>query len=182
MASGVPKNGYRVFKKVICKICNTEMTYNGLTASHLPRTHLITKEEYIAKYGEIFPPKKEKLIECLECNKKFSTEFELSHHLNSIHKIKKEDYVLKYIFNNISQVCKCGCKQNVALLNKPPYKRDYISGHNPNGMEGRKHKFSSKEKMRTQAIQRKYKGSKSHNTIPEMIFEEWLKKNNIHIN
>jgi hypothetical protein len=133
----------RKVNKVNCLICNIEFSSVGLD-SHLKYKHKITSKEYKERYINI--DNSNFKFNCLICNNKFKTERLFSYHLNKEHNIKdKLIYINSYIFNNIKQLCKCGCNKEVKILKQYPYKRDYINGHNENGMKDKLHSNSSKD-------------------------------------
>ena len=122
---------------VECKICKNTYATVGMNG-HLRDTHNITVNSYIKKYGEyrkkyIDYNKRaiKNKIECKICKELFGSERLLTYHLRLIHNIKKLEYIKQYIFKNKMPKCKCGCKGNVTVLKKPPYKNDYIFGHWP---------------------------------------------------
>lgn len=146
----------------------TERGFNG----HV-RTHGLTIEEYVNKYGEYRKKKliennKDKKIQCLICKKWFWSDRKLSFHLKNVHNIKKKDYVREYIFKNEKQLCKCGCGKEVEILSYYPYRREYISGHNSigetNPMFRKSHKKQSKQKM-SKSAKKRINEYKKNNTI-----------------
>lgn len=172
--------------KHTCKLCNITFHMVGI-ATHLKDTHKISVIDYINQYGEYRPKQLIKLerlkhsnYKCIICNELVVSDRALSNHVRLKHGIHKTEYVKHYIFNDEKQLCKCGCGNEVALLTISPYRVNYISGHNPNGMIGRKHSEQSKRKMSKSAIKRitLSKGI-SHNTKPELEFKHFLDYNNI---
>lgn len=181
MPNGIPKSGKRNHRNVTCKICNAEMTYNGLTASHLPKKHEISKEQYELEYGKIIPDTRILSISCKICNEKFETERALSFHVRREHNLKKKNYIIQYYLNGKIPLCKCGCGNETSILPSSPWHRNYISGHNgkvENGMFGNTHSKNSKHKMRDKAIKRKLYNNKRDTTI-ELKFESILNELNI---
>jgi len=156
----------RVIKKLTCAICGKEYSSVGMFA-HIRDTHQITKEDYVTKFGE-YNSRKEKLdvvsagesgdITCLIDGKQFSTSRQLYGYIHRIHKLSADDYVLKYIFNGVKPTCKCGCGADVTMFPRPPYRVDYITGHNAIGAGNPNYKktstLSTREKMRIRALER----------------------------
>lgn len=164
----------RNIKIVKCLICANEFPSVGLD-SHLKYKHNITSKDYKAKY--IIIDKSNFKFNCLICDNKFKTERLFSYHLNKEHNIKdKLIYINEYIFNNEKQLCLCGCKKEVKILKQYPYKSDYISGHNENGMKGKLHQSNSKDIMRIKAVNRLVN---KDNTDIELKFKDLLERNNI---
>jgi hypothetical protein len=130
------KEGKRKIKKIQCKCCPCICSLSGFH-THLRDAHNLTPDQYVEKYGEYRPKQldykeraEQNQIQCLLCPEKFGSERLLTYHIRLVHKMNKMDYVKQIVFKNEIQVCKCGCGQRVALLNQPPYRVDYISGHN----------------------------------------------------
>lgn len=167
----------RNIKIIKCLICNIDFSSVGLD-SHLKHTHHISTKEYKLKYIVNNIDTSNYNFTCLICNEKFKTERLLSHHLRIKHEIEdKLLYINKYIFNDIKQLCKCGCNKEIKLIGQHPYRRDYISGHNENGMTSKMHNDTSKDKMRIKALNRVT--VKKDNTDIEIKFKDILEKNNI---
>ena len=168
---------------ITCKICNKTISIKGFNG-HVS-SHKETVSSYVEKYGEyrinsINRTEKLKKIQfiCKICNSEHISERELTYHIQSLHNMAKSEYVSKYIFNDSVQYCKCGCGAKVKLLNKHPYKRDYITGHNPNGMSGKLHNQETRKKMSIRAINRYFNNSKLDTSI-EIKFENFLIANNL---
>lgn len=177
------RKGIRKIPKHTCQLCKNIYSVIGM-GTHLRDTHNMTVTEYESRYNSFICPTRQKYFDnqnenftCKICNKIMSSSRALSFHIQKIHNIKLLDYVKQYIFNNIPQICACGCGTEVGYKSYPPYKNDYISGHN-NAMLNHKHTDKSKEKMSKAAISR-IKGSNKSNTMPEKIFKQWLDNNNI---
>jgi G:T-mismatch repair DNA endonuclease (very short patch repair protein) len=168
------KKRSRKIKKVLCKICNKEYSIVGMY-THLKHTHEMTVDEYVLKYGEYRPKyldynkrSNENNIICGVCGKdNFASHRHFSHHIRVDHDLDMVDYVQKYIFNNQPQLCECGCGQEVSLLKRPPYRRDFISGHNENPMSGSTHSEESRNAMSKVAMSRGLPSNKT-NTKPEL--------------
>ena len=144
---------------IICQICNKEIHRRGFHL-HL-KSHQITCQEYSKEFNDISIIKEKPKTHfikhetvCLICNKKFNSEKLLSYHIRLNHKLDKLDYIKQYVFKNVIQLCKCGCQERVSLLKQPPYRVDYISGHNPNGMIGKHHSNETKQLQSQKAILR----------------------------
>jgi len=94
----------------------------------------------------------------------------------------RKEYTIKHVFKYEKQLCKCGCEQEVKILRYPPYRREYISGHNSfgenNGMYGKIVTQETRKQMSASAIKRMY-NSKHANTSIELIFKQFLDDNNI---
>jgi hypothetical protein len=148
-------------------------------------------DDYVLKYGEYRPAKlynKLKSTEnvmgdfrCLLCNEIFSTNKRLMHHVQSVHDVKTISYVKQYIFNNVPQICPCGCGQEVNYLIRPPYCVKCISGHNSkyaNGMSGKFATDATKTLQSTLAIKRGVTSNKKDTSI-EILFKKYLTENNI---
>ena len=168
---------------ITCKICSKTISVKGFNG-HVS-SHKETISSYVEKYGEyrINSIKRNKRLEeekyyCKICNSEHISERELTYHIQSSHNLSKQEYVLKYIFNNEIQYCQCGCGNTVKILNKHPYKRDYITGHNPNGMTGKLHNQETRQKMSSRAINRYLTNSKKETSI-EIQFENFLISNNL---
>lgn len=182
----IERKGKRNIKRIVCKICNKEYSIVGMF-THLRDSHNITPDEYAKKYVEYRPKyadykerAEKNKIECKICKKYFGSERLLSYHLRIDHNIKdkKSEYIIPYIFDNKKQYCKCGCNEEIKIVNQFPYRINYVSGHNPNGMIGKKHKNSSKKKMSVKAILRIGKTNKS-NTDIEILLKKFFNDNDI---
>jgi len=154
------KEHKRKINRITCKICNKEYASVGMSG-HLRDTHNMTTDEYIDIHGEFRPgyirykqKVDENKIVCLECNTIHGSERMLTFHLRMDHKMTRKEYTIKHVFNYEKQYCKCGCGQEVKILYSHPYRREYITGHNPNGMTGRHHSEESKLKMSKSAAKR----------------------------
>ena len=127
-----------------CIICNNPQSVRSM-AMHLKNNHNITTEKYVESYGE-FRPKQIKSIErtsissfeCMECGTKLKSNQHLMYHITKFHPtLSKHDYIVKYMYDDIHPLCKCGCGENVSILEngnncdlkKVTYNRDYIKGH-----------------------------------------------------
>jgi len=174
----------RLIRSVECEICKETYAVTGM-ATHLKHAHKLSVNEYVSKYTEYRPKYidykyRAQLndITCLVCNEAFGSERLLSFHVRLDHKLTKKDYILKYYLNNTVPLCECGCGQETKLLMQPPYKRQYVSGHNPNGMLGRVHSNNAKKIMSQKAIVRVGTTNKL-DTKPELEFEQFLIDNDI---
>jgi hypothetical protein len=182
-----PLKGTRTVRKVQCKICEGEYTSVGMS-NHLLDTHDISVDEYVANYEEfrlkylaISKRMESFKVECVICKEHLPSEFALGFHVPKVHGISKEDYVKKYVLKGETYLCKCGCGQEVNILTYPPYKRDYMVGHqakHANPMTGVIHTESAKELMRSKAIAR-VKRQKQSDTVPEKQFKLFLESNKI---
>jgi len=124
--------------------------------NHFNLNHDLTVEEYVEKYGE-YRPKKLKFLKMLEiagdkykckiCGEICRNDVHLTKHLKTVHELEKLDYIFEKVLNSKIPKCKCGCGNEVKLITSFPYLREFISGHNPNGMIGKKHSKESREKM-----------------------------------
>lgn len=125
-----------------CQLCNSIETMNSFR-SHLRWKHPeYNSDKYAQEFGE-FRPKQLKYqknykFNCDICNEPLMHNRQLMHHLKKKHPdITQSEYIIKYMFNNIPQLCKCGCGNPVEVLingkncdlNKETYFRDYIKGH-----------------------------------------------------
>jgi len=172
--------------KIECQICNNQYSIIGIS-THLRDSHNITTDQYINQYGEYRPKyikynqrSKENDFKCLICNlEEFASHNHFAYHVRINHNIDMINYVQQYIFKNEKQYCLCNCGQEVKIIERPPYKSCYISGHNPNGMIGKIHTQLSKNKMSMMAIKRMNNNQSSYNTKPELEFRNWLMKYNI---
>lgn len=131
-------------KEIICKICNSKENINSFR-SHLRWHHPeYNSDSYAFEFGEFRPKKiKEEIskdesnIKCDICNEKMKNNRQLMYHITKKHKnISKKEYILKYYYNNKKILCKCGCKEEVEIIergviknNKIQYHNDYIKGH-----------------------------------------------------
>lgn len=174
----------RLIRHIECDICHQTYAITGI-ATHLKHAHAMSVDRYVTQYTEYRPKYIDykhraaiNNVNCKVCNQVYGSERLLSFHIRIDHCLTKKDYILKYELNGSMPVCQCGCKQPASMLMQPPYKRDYISGHNPNGMLGRTHNDASKVKMSTKAIQRVGLTTKV-DTKPELEFESFLINNNI---
>ena len=176
----------RTVNIVICGICKKNFSSVGMHV-HLRDTHKTNIDEYInngfsdyrLKYIDYSKRSEKNDIECLICKKNnFVSHTQFAHHLRE-HEIKIEEYVLKYVFKNKRPLCQCGCNIPVKITRQPPYKRSYVSGHNPNGMTGKIHSKSARKLMSEKAIVRKYNEITKKHTKPELEFSKFLQLNNI---
>jgi hypothetical protein len=78
---------------------------------------------------------------------------QLVQHVNTNHGTF-DDYIIKFIFDGNYPTCRCGCGEKVALKSQPPYSREYIAGHNPNGMLGKSHSAETRKKQKEKSIGR----------------------------
>jgi very-short-patch-repair endonuclease len=177
----------RNLSTVTCEICGETFVQIGFD-SHINNKHDMTTSDYIKKYGEYrtkylnYNKRAEKnKIECLICHQYFGSHRLLAYHLRIDHDISNiiNEYVTPYVFKNKVQLCKCGCKNPVTLLVRPPYKYDHVFGHAPNGMTGRKHTDSARSKMKTRAMSRIYKNNKYGPSKLEIKFKKFLIDNDI---
>lgn len=178
MPKGKPVTGKRNTYSIVCKICNKECSSVGFH-THLLDSHGLRIDEYVLQYGEY---RKNKIIKsqrpivtvCRICGREFISEKLLSYHIRLEHGIQdKEQYIREYVFKNEKQYCECGCGNEIKLLGQPPYRRKYISGHNPNGMIGKHHSIATKKKQSIRAIDRVLITDK-YNTGIELQFKEFL--------
>jgi len=179
MPKGKAKNGKRNLYIVRCEICTQEYSHTGMNG-HIA-THGLTVEQYVQDYGEYRQNVISRVsgsIKCSECMETFKSARQLTFHLRTVHKMTGEAYAAKHIFNNEPQFCKCGCGMPVQVLPRPPWRRDYLPGHNPNGMTGRLHTGSTKKILTEKSITR-YSRTRKQFTKPELYFEELLKRLNI---
>lgn len=169
-----------------CKLCNNIYTVAGLR-SHIKSKHLeYDTEKYVKEFGEFrvkqlreLELKKESNFKCAICNDKMVSNKQLMHHLKE-HNITWEDYIVKYIYEGKHPLCACGCGKEVKLLRHGKndkgefkYAREYRSGHNPNGMNGRNHTFETKLLMREKAIERMKNGNTTfHQNGPSAMEKE----------
>lgn len=178
-------------QKVICKICNKELSIMGM-AGHLKSAHRMTPDEYSKLNTEYRPKNIEKnkkldrvgdKYKCLVCNVLCQSETELSFHVIKNHNLSKLDYVKNYKFPTGIPKCKCGCGQEVNILEQFPYFRILINGHGLKGelsaTYGRFHGMDTLKKMSQKAIERQNFAIKSQDTAPELKFKEFLTKNSI---
>lgn len=149
----------RKLKYIECKMCGQICAQVGFQ-SHLSRKHNSSPNEYAQKYGE-YRNKKISMenyiggdFTCLIDGSTFKTNKMLSGYVKRKYKISMMDYVVNYIFNSQIPTCKCGCGHPVRILSSPPYKVEYISGHNSfmnNPMIGKSHSNESKTMMSVSA-------------------------------
>jgi hypothetical protein len=179
-------------QKVICKICNKELSIMGM-AGHLKSAHKMTPNKYSKLENAEYRPKnieKNKKLDrvgdkykCLVCNELCQSETELSFHVIKKHNLSKLDYVKNYKFPTGIPKCKCGCGQEVNILEQFPYFRVLINGHGLKGelsaTFGRFHGMDTLKKMSQKAIERQNLAIKSQDTAPELKFKEFLTKNSI---
>ena len=154
-------NRYDPDKLILCIPCNQWFPLNGM-ASHVHQTHKQEIDEFVRIHGEYRPKQmllEKRLVEagdafeCLECNERQVSNKQLVQHINKKHG-SFDQYAIKYFFNGEHPTCECGCGEKVSLKSQPPYKSDFISGHNPNGMIGKKHKLESRRKQKEKSIGR----------------------------
>lgn len=152
------KKSNRNIPDIICKICENSIPIVGMQ-KHLQLQHSITINEYVIKYGEYRPKeiRRQKLLEevgdkykCLSCEERMVSHKQLVQHINSKHE-SFEKYVIEFIFGGEFPTCKCGCGNPVKIKSQPPYRTDYISGHNANGMEGKLHSKETRRKQKEKA-------------------------------
>lgn len=173
-----------------CKECGFNTTKTGI-AQHIKYTHKLSIDDYVSKHGEYRPNKLREIkhntqntvgeFVCQLCNTTFSTTKRLMHHVHSIHHLTTNEYIKRYIFNNIPQLCPCGCQKEVKYLNYPPYKKQCITGHNSkyaNGMYGKTVTDTTRSLQSTAAINRGVTASKKNTSI-EIAFKKYLIDNNI---
>lgn len=148
-------------KLILCIPCNQYFPLNGMSA-HIHQTHKQEIDEFVQMYGEYRP--KQMLIEkrlsevgdkfkCLDCEERQMSHKQLVQHVNKYHG-SFEQYSIEHFFNGIHPTCQCGCGERVGLKTQPPYSNEYVSGHNPNGMVGKKHSLSSREKQKEKSVGR----------------------------
>jgi len=153
----------RKLKELKCKMCGLETKSNGL-AGHIKSKHSLTTEQYVERYGEFrlkqldYKSRSDKQYECKICCTQCASERHLSHHIRVSHKMDKVEYVKRYIFNDVPQLCKCGCGEEVRVVGHPPYISQYITGHNAFMHIGMKRDNKSRMRMRKAAIERIKKG------------------------
>ena len=135
----ISKNG-----DIQCKICKSKESVRSM-AMHLRWVHNIKTNEYVNEFGEFRPKelesnirKKESGFECKECGEKLKSNQNLMYHITKFHpEITKHDYIIKHLYNENHPTCKCGCGEEVTILEngkncdigKETYSRDYIKGH-----------------------------------------------------
>ena len=187
----------RNIKHLICQLCNNSFPSVGMF-THLRDTHAVTVDTYVNQYGEYRPSKlrqieyveRLKVIDandkqiCVICHSEFASGNLLGYHVKNIHNLTKKDYVLNYIFKGVRPLCECGCQRKVKILSYPPYKVDFISGHNSIGegnvMFGKHFSVESKKKMSLKAIDRINSGiKKTIDTEPELKFKSILEFYNV---
>lgn len=135
---------------IACKICNKEFKSVGI-ATHLKDAHKLSVDEYVQQTGHEYRTRILKYTNltdnnhnCKVCNKEFHSNKRLFHHIKE-HNISNDEYVKKYILlDNI--LCKCGCGQEVKIVCRPPWRKEFITGHNSKGENnGRYNKLVTKE-------------------------------------
>lgn len=155
------ENPKRNISDIQCEICGNEISMVGMY-THLKLQHNLSPDQYAEMYSEYRPNKlkeQKRLAEvgdhfkCLECGINMVSNKQLVQHVNKNHG-PFLDYVIKYIFGGIHPTCQCGCGEKVGLKSQPPFKSDYITGHNPNGMTGKKHNQESIDKQKEKSIGR----------------------------
>lgn len=138
------KGQHPIVENYICQICKRTIKVPGFY-SHT-RTHNISCHEYKDKYGEISSNKKsfaERLQNniCDLCNEQLTPKQKWNH-IKNIHNLSAEEYCIKLYYNGEKPKCKCGCNKYTTFesfaFNLRGGFREYISGHNPNGMTGLK--------------------------------------------
>lgn len=174
----------RKLKKVTCKMCDFIGKTNGIS-EHI-KTHKITVDEYIDKFGEYRPKYLDYIhraslkFECKICNKKCASDRHLTYHIKQ-HGVDKRSYVIKYILNNEIPKCKCGCGEEIKVLTYYPYHVNHISGHNTYMHIGMTRSKASRLKMRKSAINRikNKKGVYFYNGISkqEIKLKNFIKEN-----
>jgi hypothetical protein len=146
---------------VRCIPCNSDFPLTGM-AAHIHQTHRQEIDEFVKEHGEYRPKQillEQRLLEvgdafkCLECNLRMMSNKQLVQHINKNHG-PFDEYAIKHFFNGEYPTCECGCGQKVSLKTRPPYKSDFISGHNPNGMTGKKHNLEAREKQKEKSVGR----------------------------
>lgn len=187
----------RLVNKKTCELCRNVYSTVGFFG-HLRDSHGISIDKYVQQFGE-YRPSKLRQIEysnrllhvddikkqkCLICNEEFASGNLLGGHIKKSHKICKKIYICEHVFKNEHPLCKCGCGKKVKLLNYYPYKNDYVTGHNSNGlsnpMYGKRHNSQSVKKMSSSAVERMLdQNLKTIDTEPELLFESLLNKFNI---
>lgn len=169
----------RNLSRTVCEICNNEYSTVGMFV-HLRDEHDLSPDEYAKHYAEYRPSKisynlrSTDKFKCYICNEtKFSNHIQLAHHIRVSHNVPMQQYALEYIFSGVYPKCKCGCGNDMKITPRPPYRTNYILGHAPNGMSGRRHKQTSKEIMSAKSISRMSK-IKGKFTKPELKFKALL--------
>lgn len=173
----------RSVRIITCKICNKDFKSVGI-ATHIQNTHKLTVDQYAEHTGHEYRPKvlkyssfNENKHTCKICNSPFHSNKRLFHHIK-IHNISNEEYVKKYILEN-KILCKCGCGQEVQVMCRTPWKREYISGHNSKGeTNGRYNKLvtaETKELMSQRAIARVGKTNKINTNLELEIKDKFDK-------
>jgi hypothetical protein len=158
----------RFTKKIKCEICALDFS-SAYFGQHLIKTHNISSDEYVKKFGEYRVNRLKSLqilnssdvqLKCLECNDTaLFTDRSLTYHIKKRHNFDKNTYIIKHLLDNIVPKCKCGCGNDVSILNYTgEIYRNYISGHNSigslNPMFGKKQSDLSKNKMSQSAKKR----------------------------
>jgi G:T-mismatch repair DNA endonuclease (very short patch repair protein) len=147
---------------ITCKICNKEFKSIGI-ATHFKDAHKLSVDEYVQQTGHEYRTKVLKYTNltdnnynCKICNKEFHSNKRLFHHIKE-HNILNDDYIKKYILLD-DILCKCGCGQEVRLICRAPWKREFITGHNSKGENNGRYNKSvtaeTKELMSKRAIER----------------------------
>jgi len=180
----------RNIRQIQCGICKKYFKSVGMH-THLRDAHNILPDEYVKKFPEYRPIKLRQLSyqnrlnslvkrqKCEICNEEFPSGNLLGWHIKNVHHISKKDYILNHVFKGERPKCKCGCGRNVKILPYYPYKRDYISSHNPNPMLGLSHSELAKEKMSIKAMERITDNiTNKTNTFIEIEFKKILNENN----
>jgi hypothetical protein len=158
---------------ITCKICNKEFKSIGI-ATHFRDAHKLSVDEYVRQTGHEYRTKILKYLKdtntsykCKICNKEFHSNKRLFHHIKE-HNISNDDYVKTYILLN-DILCKCGCGQEVRLICRSPWKKEFITGHNSKGENnGRYNKLvteETKELMSKRAIERLYNTNKKDTNL-----------------
>ena len=173
-------------RTITCKICNNEFKSIGI-ATHLKNAHNLTVDNYVQQTGHEYRTKILKYTNftdnnyiCKICNNEFHSNKRLFHHIKE-HNISNEDYVKKYILlDNI--LCKCGCGQEVRLICRAPWRKEFITGHNSKGENnGRYNKpvtKETKELMSRRAILRAVNTNKKDTNL-ELYIKNIFNKLNI---
>ena len=180
----------RNIQQLSCQLCKLSISSVGMF-THLRDSHNINPDDYTKQFGEYRPSKirqreyidrleitkDEDKQSCLICKQLFPSGILLGYHIKNVHNLKKRDYIFKYVFKEIRPLCECGCQRKVKLLSYPPYKVDFISGHNGNPMLGNHHTPETKMKMSLSAINRiNTQVFVKTDTKPELEFKEILDK------
>ena len=170
----------RQIRNITCSLCKNEYKSIGI-ATHLRDSHDLTVDEYVNKTGheyrrlKIYYNSLESKFECKICFEKFHSNKRLFHHIKQ-HNIENNDYIKKYILNN-DIFCKCGCGAEVSLLTIPPYRQQFISGHNSKGINnGRYNKkvLDSTKSLMSKAAINRIGTSNKKDTFLENHFSNFL--------